>query len=166
MVLNTGPQNASNSVHLLRFGNCAGASLILPGYHVTLKFVRCASYPRRAKTEEHDPETCCCRDDIRTPMFVPQVSVYLVANCKRIRTMLFPGKGDFVTCAFSGDSKWLVAAATEPESNIVVWNWEKEKVRSISVKHKNGARRVKVSPFAVIRLLEFVTRITRAFFPP
>lgn len=56
-----------------------------------------------------------------------QVSVFLVANCKRIRTMLFPGKGDFITCCFSGDSKWLVTAATEPESNIVVWNWEKEK---------------------------------------
>lgn len=41
--------------------------------------------------------------------------------------MLFPGKGDFITCCFSGDSKWLVTAATEPESNIVVWNWEKEK---------------------------------------
>lgn len=42
--------------------------------------------------------------------------------------MLFPGKGDFITCCFSGDNKWLVTAATEPESSIVVWNWEKEKV--------------------------------------
>lgn len=63
-------------------------------------------------------------------LLTPQVSVYLVANCKRIRTMLFPGKGDFITCCFSGDNKWLVTAATEPEGNIVVWNWEKEKVRT------------------------------------
>ena len=45
--------------------------------------------------------------------------------------MLFPGKGDFITCCFSGDSKWLVTAGTEPESNVVVWNWEKEKVRGV-----------------------------------
>lgn len=51
-----------------------------------------------------------------------------MANCKRIRTMLFPGKGDFFTCCFSGDNKWLVTAGTEPESNLVVWNWDKEKV--------------------------------------
>lgn len=57
-----------------------------------------------------------------------QVSVYHVANCKRIRTMFFPGRGDFVTCCFSGDAKWLVTAGTEPESSIVVWNWDKEKV--------------------------------------
>lgn len=70
-----------------------------------------------------------------------QVSVYYVANCKRIRTMLFPGKGDFVTCCFSGDSKWLVTAGTEPEGNIVVWNWDKEKVcGGVCLPGGNGAR--------------------------
>ncbi|CAB1097150.1 unnamed protein product [Ectocarpus sp. CCAP 1310/34] len=69
-----------------------------------------------------------------------QVSVYLVANGKRIRTMLFPGRGDFITCCFSGDSKWLVTAATEPESNIVVWNWEKEKVRNNFIRTMFGPK--------------------------
>lgn len=54
-----------------------------------------------------------------------------MANCKRIRTMLFPGRGDFISCCFSGDNKWLVTVGTELDSNIVVWNWDKEKVREV-----------------------------------
>lgn len=58
-----------------------------------------------------------------------QVSVYRVATCKRIRTMLFPGsKGNFVACCFSGDNRSLVTVAAEPDGSIVVWNWDKEKV--------------------------------------
>lgn len=60
-----------------------------------------------------------------------QVSVYLVGNCKRIRTMLFPGRGDFVSCCFSGDSKWLATVGSYLDSNIVVWNWDKEKASAV-----------------------------------
>lgn len=64
-----------------------------------------------------------------TPNGSAQVSVYRVATCKRIRTMLFPGsKGNFVACCFSGDNRWLITVAAEPDGSIVVWNWDKEKV--------------------------------------
>lgn len=42
--------------------------------------------------------------------------------------MLFPSKTDFITCGFSGDSKWLATVSAEPESRIVLWQWDKEKV--------------------------------------
>ncbi|CAM9819281.1 unnamed protein product [Pylaiella littoralis] len=87
----------------------------------------------RGRTPEEDPGSA-------------QVSVYLVASCKRIRTMLFPGRGDFISCCFSGDNKWLVTAATEPESNIVVWNWENEKVEKTAQSPGLSTTRVVFNP--------------------
>jgi hypothetical protein len=59
-----------------------------------------------------------------------QVSVYHVANCKRIRTLTHPMRGDFVSCCFSGDSKLLAAVGTGEgdTAQIVVWSWEQSRV--------------------------------------
>ncbi|CAM9422149.1 unnamed protein product, partial [Choristocarpus tenellus] len=71
-----------------------------------------------------------------------QVSVYHVASFKRIRTMLFPGRADFLTCCFSGDNKWLLTIGGEPECVLVMWNWEKEKVMSTAQVHGMATRAV------------------------
>ena len=49
-----------------------------------------------------------------------QVSVYSASDCKRIRTLTHPLKGDFVSCAFSGDGKLLAAVgASDSDSSFL-----------------------------------------------
>ena len=43
-----------------------------------------------------------------------------------MRTMTFATPGEFVSCCFTGDSKFLVTMAGEPEFNIVYWKWDGE----------------------------------------
>ena len=75
-----------------------------------------------------------------------QVSVYHVANCKRMRTLTHPLRGDFVSCCFSGDSKLLAAVGTGEgdAAQIVVWSWEQSRVVRSSgsaVHHSGGGAR-------------------------
>lgn len=56
------------------------------------------------------------------------LSVYHVAKCVRLKTMAWTCPGDFVSCAFSADSRQIITIAGAPERAVVVWQWEKEKV--------------------------------------
>jgi len=82
-----------------------------------------------------------------------QVSVFYISTCNRIRTMIFPSKGDFSSVVFSGDSKMLVTVSEAPDSQLVVWAWEKEKI-SMSTNLTSKVTRISCSAFSTATNLQ------------
>ena len=52
-----------------------------------------------------------------------QVSVYYISTCNRIRTMIYPSKGDFHSCCLSGDSKVRLTVTRETRSEEEEEEW-------------------------------------------
>ena len=78
-----------------------------------------------------------------------QVTVYHVGKRKRLRILSYPssttlGTSDdqtgsvFEHLAFSGDSKFLITTTSEPDSVLMYWKWESEKM----IAHGKGASSV------------------------
>ncbi len=57
-----------------------------------------------------------------------QVSVYHLAMRRRLRTVTFPCAAEFVSCSFTGDGKYLVAASGAADPHVVYCKWDGEKV--------------------------------------
>jgi WD40 repeat protein len=78
----------------------------------------------------------------------------LAGETKRIRTMVHPSKGDFVSVCFSGDSKYLITVSTD--RTIVVWSWEKEKIVTSSTV-VGDCTRVSCPPLSTTSNLQITT---------
>lgn len=65
----------------------------------------------------------------------PTITIYELSSvpCKKrkiLNTFDFPVQ-EFISLAFSPDSKYLVAQAGPPESNLAYWMWEKQRTMAI-----------------------------------
>lgn len=67
-----------------------------------------------------------------------QCSVYSITTLARQKTVTQNSSGEFISCCFSGDSKYLATLlSTVNDSSIIVWQWEKEKVhKSMTISSK------------------------------
>jgi len=55
-----------------------------------------------------------------------QVSVFHLPSMARVRTLSVTARGQFVSLAFSGESKQLVGITSEPDYTLALWQWDKE----------------------------------------
>lgn len=65
----------------------------------------------------------------------PTITIYELSSvpCKKrkiLNTFDFPVQ-EFISLAFSPDSKYLVAQTGPPESNLAYWMWEKQRTMAI-----------------------------------
>jgi hypothetical protein len=66
-----------------------------------------------------------------------QVSVFSLQTFSRLKTMTHSCSGEFVCSSFSGDGKYLITLNDGHESQLIIWQWEKEKpYKSISLQSK------------------------------
>ena len=74
-----------------------------------------------------------------------QVSVYHVQG-SHLRTLTFPNMtGEFISCCFTKDTKFLVALGSAPEHTVVYWKWSNMKLIA-HTKTSVLASRIRVNP--------------------
>jgi hypothetical protein len=78
----------------------------------------------------------CAVSERRTPRpgepHSNQVSIFHVASLTKVRSISAVSRAVFTGLCFSGDSKYLVGFAAEPDFQVVVWQWDKESVFAVA----------------------------------
>lgn len=57
-----------------------------------------------------------------------QVSIYSATSLQRLKTLTHPSSGEFISVTFCGDVKYVATLTSEPDNQIIVFQWEKEKL--------------------------------------
>ena len=57
-----------------------------------------------------------------------QLSVYSLINFTRLKTLSYPCKANFISSTFCGDPKYIAALTDEYDRQIILWQWDKEKI--------------------------------------
>lgn len=66
-----------------------------------------------------------------------QASVYSLTTFTRQKTIFHNCSGEFICSAFTGDAKYLATLNDGPECQMIVWQWEKERVyKSVTLQAK------------------------------
>lgn len=74
-----------------------------------------------------------------------QASVYSLTTYSRQKTIYYASSGEFICSAFTSDAKYLATLCDGSEYQIVVWQWEKERIfKSVSLQSK--PTKISVSP--------------------
>ena len=84
-------------------------------------------------------------DRLKEKHLFGQVSVYHVQG-SHLRTLTFPNMtGEFISCCFTKDTKFLVALGSAPEHTVVYWKWSNMKLIA-HTKTSVLASRIRVNP--------------------
>jgi WD40 repeat protein len=59
------------------------------------------------------------------------ISIYNLITMTRVKTLFHKSDSEFIGCTFCADSKFIAGVTGEPNKEIVIWDWEKEKVIKI-----------------------------------
>ena len=59
---------------------------------------------------------------------VAQISVYSLVHFGKLKTLSHPSNSDFITATFCGDPKYIAAMTGDPDKQLIVWQWEKDKI--------------------------------------
>lgn len=97
----------------------------------------------------------------------PVITIYELSSipCRKrkiLNNFDFPVQ-KFVSMAFSPDSKYLLTQTSPPESNLVYWLWEKQKVMAIVRPDSQNNSIYQVLP-SIISIVQIMKKTVRALF--
>ena len=64
-----------------------------------------------------------------------QLSIYSLRDMTKVKTLSFPCGADFICSTFCSDPKMIAALSGDMDRQIVIWQWDKDKVSPILLTH-------------------------------
>jgi hypothetical protein len=62
------------------------------------------------------------------PNATAQLSIYSLINFTKMKTLTHPSQSEFMSASFCGDPKFIAALTGEIDKQVIVWQWEKDKI--------------------------------------
>lgn len=94
---------------------------------------------------------------------IAQVSVYSLNQMTKLKTLSFPCGADFICSTFCSDPKMIAALSGEADRQIVIWQWDKDKVVRTCQVHV-PATRLRSAPGSILMLTTTGVGMLRCWF--
>ena len=94
---------------------------------------------------------------------IAQLSVYSLVSFTKLKTLYHPSQSEFISASFCGDPKYVTALTGDIDKQIIVWQWEKDKLHK-SVNINLPVTRLRAAPCNSLMLTTSGPGILKSWF--